>query len=87
MVTFAVDRVAVAAGLDIDHNTGFAATIVGGIGRPYGAIAGGLIIGIATEFSTFWFLPAYKPAVAFALMVVVLVVRPRGLFAEARSWN
>ncbi len=57
----------------------FAAVIVGGIGRPYGAIAGGMIIGVATELSTMVFEPAYKPAVAFALMVIVLVLRPTGV--------
>ena len=57
----------------------FAAAIVGGIGRPYGAIAGGLTIGIAQELSTAVMAPVYKPAVAFAVIVVVLVVRPRGL--------
>ena len=57
----------------------FAATIVGGIGRVYGAIAGGMFIGIATELSTAVLLPAYKPAVAFTLMVLVLILRPQGL--------
>ncbi|MEX0921146.1 MAG: branched-chain amino acid ABC transporter permease [Rhodovibrionaceae bacterium] len=59
----------------------FAAAILGGIGRPYGAIAGGLVIGLAQELSTLAISPAYKPAVAFALMVVVLIVRPKGIFA------
>ena len=58
----------------------FAAAILGGIGRPYGAIAGGLIIGIAEEFSTLILSPAYKPAVAFALMVLILLIRPTGIF-------
>jgi branched-chain amino acid transport system permease protein len=58
----------------------FAAAIVGGIGRPYGAIAGGMLVGIATEMSTAFLEPAYKPAVAFALMVITLIVRPTGLF-------
>ena len=58
----------------------FAATILGGIGKPYGAIAGGMVIGIATELSTAFVLPAYKPAVAFAIMVLVLVVKPSGIF-------
>jgi len=57
----------------------FAAAIVGGIGRPYGAIAGGLLIGIAEELSTAVFDPAYKPAVAFVIMVVVLLWRPTGI--------
>ena len=59
----------------------FAAAILGGIGKPYGAIAGGMVIGIAQEMSTLWIAPAYKPAVAFAILVVMLIVRPTGLFA------
>ena len=57
----------------------FAAALLGGIGRPYGAIAGGFVIGIATEVSTMFMAPVYKPAVAFALIVVLLLVRPTGL--------
>lgn len=62
----------------------FAASILGGIGKPYGAILGGYVIGIATELSTVFLLPAYKPAVAFAAMVLLLIFRPWGLFAGAR---
>ncbi len=62
----------------------FAAAILGGIGRPYGAILGGLIIGIATEMSTVWLEPAYKPAVAFGIMVLVLVFRPTGILPGRR---
>ncbi|MBW4655484.1 MAG: branched-chain amino acid ABC transporter permease [Kaiparowitsia implicata GSE-PSE-MK54-09C] len=58
----------------------FAAVILGGIGNPYGAIAGAYVIGIAQELSTY-FLPAeYKLAVALLLMVLVLFVRPQGIF-------
>lgn len=58
----------------------FAAAILGGIGRPYGAIAGGLILGVVMELSTMVITPTYKEAVAFALMVLMLIVRPKGLF-------
>jgi len=58
----------------------FAAAILGGIGRPYGAIAGGMVIGIAQEMSTLVISPSYKAAVAFAIMVIMLVIRPTGLF-------
>jgi len=58
----------------------FAAAILGGIGSFYGAIVGGLVIGIVQELSTLFLSPAYKPAVAFAIMVVMLIVRPRGIF-------
>jgi branched-chain amino acid transport system permease protein len=57
----------------------FAAALLGGIGKPYGAIAGGFIIGVATEASTAVLEPVYKPAVAFALIVGLLIVRPTGL--------
>ena len=57
----------------------FAAAILGGIGNAYGAMAGGMIIGLAQEISTA-FLPAeYKIAVSFAIMIAVLFFRPKGL--------
>ncbi|WP_118134268.1 branched-chain amino acid ABC transporter permease [Oceanicella sp. SM1341] len=65
----------------------FAAAILGGIGRPFGAVAGGLVIGIAEEVSSFPFggteallNPAYKSGIAFAIMVAMLIWRPSGLF-------
>ena len=65
----------------------FAAAILGGIGRPYGAIAGGLVIGIMEEISAYPWIgsepllsPGYKAGVAFAIMVAMLVWRPQGLF-------
>ncbi len=58
----------------------FAAAILGGIGKPYGAIAGGLVIGISEELSTLVISPAYKSAVAFGILVIMLIVRPTGLF-------
>ncbi|MEQ8370383.1 MAG: branched-chain amino acid ABC transporter permease [Alphaproteobacteria bacterium] len=65
----------------------FAAAILGGIGRPYGAMAGGLVIGIAEELSSYAWIgttpllePGYKAGVAFAIMVAMLIWRPSGLF-------
>ncbi|HLQ85942.1 MAG TPA: branched-chain amino acid ABC transporter permease [Salinisphaeraceae bacterium] len=58
----------------------FAAAIVGGIGRPYGAILGAFIISLAMQYSTLIISPAYMPAVAFTIMLVVLIIRPSGLF-------
>lgn len=60
----------------------FAAVILGGIGRPYGAMIGALVIGLATELSAVA-IPAYKLDVAFGILVVVLLVRPQGIFATA----
>jgi branched-chain amino acid transport system permease protein len=58
----------------------FAAVILGGIGSPYGAMAGGMIIGLSGEISTAFISTAYKPAVAFIIMVIMLIIKPRGLF-------
>jgi neutral amino acid transport system permease protein len=58
----------------------FASIILGGIGNPYGAIVGALIIGVAQEVSTFILPTEYKLAVALIVMVIVLLVRPQGLF-------
>jgi branched-chain amino acid transport system permease protein/neutral amino acid transport system permease protein len=57
----------------------FAAAILGGIGSYYGAILGGLIIGISQELSTMFISPAYKPAIAFGIMVLMLIFRPTGI--------
>lgn len=58
----------------------FASIILGGIGNPYGAIAGALIIGVAQEVSVLFLGPDYKLGVALLIMVVILLVRPQGLF-------
>ncbi|MBF2067493.1 MAG: branched-chain amino acid ABC transporter permease [Calothrix sp. C42_A2020_038] len=58
----------------------FASVILGGIGNPYGAIAGAFIIGIAQEVSTPLIGSQYKLAVALVIVILVLLVRPKGLF-------
>jgi neutral amino acid transport system permease protein len=58
----------------------FAAVVLGGIGNPYGAIAGAMVIGIAQEVSTYWLPTEYKLAIALLAMVLVLLIRPQGLF-------
>lgn len=64
----------------------FAAAILGGLGRPYGAILGGLVIGIVEEMSTYPLFgdeplvsPGYKTGIAFAVMVAMLIWRPQGI--------
>src|SRR5487761_606785 len=59
----------------------FAAVILGGIGQPYGAMLGALVIGVATEVSAVVIPAQYKGVVAFAILVVVLLLRPQGLIA------
>ncbi len=60
----------------------FAAVTLGGIGNPWGALVGGILIGVSMEASTEWLSPAYKPTVAFAIMLLVLLMLPRGIFGE-----
>jgi len=60
----------------------FAATILGSIGNMYGALIGGLIIGVVQQVSTAFLLPTYKPAVAFMVMIVILLIRPKGIFGR-----
>lgn len=57
----------------------FAAAILGGVGRVEGAVLGGLIVGIAEEVSVLWIPSEYKAAMAFAILLIMLLVRPTGL--------
>jgi neutral amino acid transport system permease protein len=63
----------------------FAAVVVGGIGNAYGALAGGMLIGVVQEWSTLVIEPQLKVAVGFAALVLVLLVRPQGIFGHART--
>lgn len=61
----------------------FAATILGGIGSPVGAVLGSLLLGVAQEVSTPFVGFTYKLGLGFVVMLLVLLVRPQGLFARA----
>ena len=61
----------------------FAAVIVGGVGSIYGAMAGAVLIGLATEVSAAFINPAYKLDVAFVILILTLLFRPSGLFARS----
>ena len=60
----------------------FVIIILGGMGSVPGAIVGGLIIGFAESFGAFYISTDYKDIIAFVLLVVILSVRPQGLFAK-----
>ncbi len=60
----------------------FAAVILGGIGRPYGAMAGALVIGIVTEVAAVPLSSDFKNDAAFAILVLVLLFRPQGIFTS-----
>lgn len=60
----------------------FAAVILGGIGNPYGAFIGAMIVGVSAEVSTEWMNPSYKPTISFAILIVMLLIRPRGILGR-----
>ncbi len=58
------------------------ACIIGGLGSVRGALAGGLILGIAENFGIFYFGTQWQDTVAYLLLVVFLLVKPKGLFSK-----
>ena len=82
----------------------FCATIMGGIGNPYGAMLGALVLGFAENFGLYinfgkvinlggiidfskdLFIPTgYKPAISFVIMILVLLIRPRGILGKKKE--
>jgi len=57
----------------------FAAAILGGIGQPYGAMLGSLVVGVAMEVSASYIPSDYKQVVAFVILIAALLIRPQGL--------
>ncbi len=60
----------------------FAAAILGGIGSPYGAMVGAVLVGIAEELTGHFFEPSYKVGVGFVIITLLLFFRPHGLFGQ-----
>jgi branched-chain amino acid transport system permease protein len=63
----------------------FVAAVFGGIGNVPGAMVGGLILGVAEEYVSGYALSSYRDGIAFAFLIVVLLVRPAGLFGRFRA--
>lgn len=61
----------------------FSAVLLGGIGSPYGAMLGGLVIGLAVELGATYIAPGYSYSFAFIVLILALVFRPRGLLGGA----
>ena len=61
----------------------FVAAVLGGIGNIPGAVVGGLVMGIAEVLVTGYLSPTYRDAIAFVLLIVILLVRPAGIFGKA----
>ena len=62
---------------------GFAAAMLGGMGHPAGAVAGGLVVGLLESFGAGYISSAYKDAIAFIVILLVLFAMPQGLFGRA----
>jgi branched-chain amino acid transport system permease protein/neutral amino acid transport system permease protein len=58
-----------------------AAAVLGGIGQPYGAMLGGLVVGVVSQVAAAYSNPAYQDVYAFLILIAMLLIRPRGLFA------
>jgi neutral amino acid transport system permease protein len=61
----------------------FAAVILGGLGTAYGAMVGGIVVGLVTEVSTIWVPSALKLLFALGAMVLALLIRPQGILGRA----
>ncbi len=64
---------------------GFSAAILGGMGNPMGAVAGGLVLGLVESLAAGMISSGYKDAIAFVLLLLVLFFRPSGLFGKGTA--
>ena len=63
----------------------FVAAVLGGIGNVPGALLGGLIIGIAEVFTVGYLSPTYRDAIAFAILIAILLFRPQGILGRVEK--
>lgn len=63
----------------------FAAAVLGGVGKPYGALVAGLIVGLAMEISSAYVDAAYNQIIAVGILVIAILFRPNGLFSSSRE--
>ena len=63
----------------------FVAAVFGGIGNIVGAAVGGILIGLAEAFTVFYISSSFRDAIAFAILILVLLFRPAGLFGQVRK--
>ena len=61
----------------------FAAVVLGGLGTGFGAMVGGIVIGLVTQVSTLWVSVEFKSVVALGVLIAVLLVRPQGILGQA----
>lgn len=89
--TAAVAGILFASKGSIDPNTGFlgikafAAAVIGGFGSLPGALAGGLVVGLIEQLAARYVAAGYSQIAPYAVMLIVLLVRPHGIFAQVRA--
>jgi branched-chain amino acid transport system permease protein len=59
----------------------FAAVLLGGAGNVWGALVGGVFIGVVENLGVAFFSPGYKDAISFGLIILILLIRPTGIFS------
>jgi branched-chain amino acid transport system permease protein len=64
---------------------GFTVAIIGGLGNSIGAVAGGLVLGIIEAFSISLVPLAFQDAIAISILLIILFVRPHGLFGSSEA--
>ena len=60
----------------------FAGVTLGGLGTDFGAMVGSLIVGVLVYMSTLWLAPELKNVGALVILIVILMIRPQGLFGR-----
>ena len=58
---------------------------MGGIGNAYGALSAGILLGLVIEWSTLFIDTRWKTAIGFLVLILVLIIRPQGIFGRART--
>jgi branched-chain amino acid transport system permease protein len=66
---------------------GFASAIIGGFGNIVGAMFGGLILGVAENTSAYLISYYYKDLISFLIIIIILIIKPTGLFIRGRSFR
>jgi branched-chain amino acid transport system permease protein len=72
-----------ALGLTLTLN-GFIALAVGGLGSNIGALVGGVALGLLNAYATYWFGGEYQQTISVGLLMIVLLLKPEGLFGSKR---
>jgi branched-chain amino acid transport system permease protein len=60
----------------------FTAAVLGGIGNIRGAMAGGLVLGLAESLGVLFLAPVYKDVIVFSVLIAVLILRPQGILGK-----